>query len=79
GFFDVIAIPAAGGDETAIVQVATGDNQIVRPTLGADGRVYFGEAKGFGGDGSGPRPNSGIEVASVRRDGSDRIVHARIV
>ncbi len=79
-FFDVVTIPAAGGDETFVVQVGTaadGSNQIVRPSIGTAGRVYFIEPKTFG-PGDGLRPNAGVEVASVRRDGSDRIAHARI-
>src|SRR5262245_23073503 len=62
-FFDLVTIPAGGGDETLIVQVIrTGDspNTIVRPTIGTDGRVYFAEPKSFG-PGDGLRPNAGAE------------------
>ena len=50
----------------------------IRPTVAGDGRVYWATAKVFGpGDGAG-RPPSGVEVASVRLDGSDRKVHAHV-
>jgi Tol biopolymer transport system component len=78
-FFDVVSLPAAGGEETFIVQVGgDGGNQMPEPTVGADGRVYFAEAKSFGPP-VGDRPNAGLEIVSVRRDGTDRIAHARIV
>lgn len=77
-FWEIVSLPASGGEETAIVQVnSDGSNQIVRPSVGNDGRIYFFESKAFG-PGDGLRPNAGIEVASVRRDGSDRKSHVRI-
>ena len=80
GWFDVVRIPAAGGEETDIAQVTAGPVGFseIRPTVAGDGRVYWATAKVFGpGDGAG-RPPSGVEVASVRLDGSDRKVHAHV-
>ncbi|MEO8449134.1 MAG: amidohydrolase family protein [Gemmatimonadota bacterium] len=77
-FWDLISLPADGGEETQLVQVSTdGSNQIVRPTVGQNNRVYFAEGKIFG-PGNGLRPDAGIEVSSIRMDGSDRKAHVRI-
>jgi len=70
-YFDLIRIPAHGGAETSIVQVA-GSGAQLRPTVGNDGRVYYAVSKGFGADGS------GVEVASIRLDGTDRRVVANV-
>ena len=75
-YWDVVSLPASGGDQTQIVQVE-GSNQIVRPTVGQNGRVYFAAPKLFGPP-IGLRPNAGVEVASIRMDGSDRKSHVKI-
>ncbi|MEO7963681.1 MAG: hypothetical protein ABIT38_07200, partial [Gemmatimonadaceae bacterium] len=80
GWMDLVRIPATGGDETDIVQVASSQGGFgeLRPTVSHNGRVYWTSAKSFGPpDGSG-RPPSGVEIASVRLDGSDRKVHANV-
>ena len=80
GWFDVITLAAAGGDERDVAQLGAGgffSNSEMRPTVGADGRIYFSAGKAFGA-GAGGRPASGVEVVSVRPDGTDRRVHANV-
>jgi Tol biopolymer transport system component/imidazolonepropionase-like amidohydrolase len=69
-WFDLVRIPAAGGEETDIVQTARRGTRGVelRPTVGTDGRVYWANAA------SGEV--RGVEVTSVRLDGSEPRVHA---
>ena len=79
GWFDIVRVPATGGEETDVVQVTVGPAGTgeLRPTV-SNGRVYWSAAKVFGpADGAG-RPPSGVEVASVRMDGTDRKVHANV-
>jgi Tol biopolymer transport system component len=82
-FYDLVRIPAAGGAESDVVQIAAGASSgfsafaEIRPTIGTDGRIYYSEAKVFG-PGDGITPVVGVEVASVRMDGSDRKVHANV-
>jgi len=71
-WFDIIQLPANGGEEVDIVQTPRrgGRGGDVRPTMAADGRVYWtspasGEVRG-------------AEVASVRLDGSDKRTHALV-
>ena len=80
GYFDIVRIPAAGGDETDIVQVTSGPMGFaeIRPTVGNDGRVYWATGKVFGPADESGRPPNGAEVASVRMDGTDRKVHANV-
>ncbi len=77
-WFSLSRIPATGGVETEIAQVtaATGFAEL-RPVVGADGRLYYVAPKTFG-PGDGFSPQSGVEVVSVRFDGTDRKVHARV-
>jgi imidazolonepropionase-like amidohydrolase/dipeptidyl aminopeptidase/acylaminoacyl peptidase len=81
--FDVIRIPTDGGQEVAVAQVdhdpagVSRQPEIPRPAVAA-GRIYFAEPKDFGGGEGAAGPNVGIELVSVRPDGSDRIVHAQI-
>ncbi len=79
GWFDIVRVPAAGGDETDIVQVTPGPGGFpeLRPTVSPNGRVYWATSKIFG-PGDGLRPNGGVEVASVRLDGTDKKVHANV-
>ncbi|MBI4499903.1 MAG: PD40 domain-containing protein [Gemmatimonadetes bacterium] len=78
GYYEVVRIPAAGGEPTPIVEIPVGNGSIgpsvleVRPSLTTDGRVYFSIAKEeyvF--------PVM-IELSSVRLDGSDRRVVAQV-
>ena len=80
GYFDIVRLPATGGDETDIAQLVAGPMGFaeIRPTVAPDGRVHWSAAKVFGPpDGSG-RPPVGVEVSSVRLDGTDRKVHAHV-
>ncbi|HEX4932394.1 MAG TPA: hypothetical protein VFV33_04390, partial [Gemmatimonadaceae bacterium] len=80
GWFDIVRIPAGGGEERDIVQVSAsgGGYAELRPTVLEDGRIYWAQSKTFGeGDGVNPPPR-GVEVVSVRPDGSDRKVHAKV-
>ncbi len=81
GYFDLIRIPAAGGTETDIVQISGAGGRFgvaeLRASVGADGRLYYAVAKSFG-QGQGGRPLGGVEVASVRLDGTDRRVLANV-
>jgi Tol biopolymer transport system component len=83
-YFDLIRVPVRGGEETFVTQVARNPTpwtrqggELVRPTLGPNGRIYFGEWKPVRAT-EGARATPGVEVISVRNDGSDRMVHARI-
>ena len=82
-YFDVVRIPVAGGGQQFVAQLSRSvepygrRGEIVRPTFGAGGRVYFGELKPVSPRAPG-QPHSHMEVVSVRPDGSDRVVHARI-
>ncbi|MEZ4587769.1 MAG: amidohydrolase family protein [Gemmatimonadales bacterium] len=82
-YFEVVVLPAAGGAERVVGQVdrrtesVTRQPGLVRPSFGSDGRVYFALDKSFGASGAGP-PSYGLEVVSVRADGSDRKTHAQV-
>ncbi len=82
-FYDVVRLPANGGAETEIVPVVTAGGQFgptsseIRPTIGTNGRLYYAVSKIFG-PGDGLRPLTGVELVSVRMDGTDRKVHANV-
>ncbi len=78
-YYDLVRIAAAGGPETPVVQVVVAGGSVddIRATVGSDGRLYFGTAKSFG-PGDGLRPASGIQIASVRMDGTDKRIHADV-
>ena len=82
-YFDLIRLPAAGGEETEITRIAAGAGSFgpavtePRATVGENGRVYFSVGKVFG-PGDGLIPLAGVELVSVRMDGSDRKVHANV-
>lgn len=80
GVLDLVRLPATGGDETDIVQVSGGPFGFpeVRPTVGANGRLYWAASKVFGPPNELGRPPAGVEVASVRLDGTDRKVHVNV-
>ncbi len=68
-YYDLVRIPVAGGQETDVTQVvvaASGPDD-VRVTVGTDGRLYYGQTK-----------PAGLQVASVRMDGTDRRIHATV-
>jgi Tol biopolymer transport system component len=80
-YYELVRLPAGGGTETEIVQLpgSTGffGGAVTRPTVGTNGRLYYSIPKVFG-PGDGLTPLAGVEVASVRFDGTDRKVHANI-
>ena len=80
GFWDLVRLPANGGDATLVVRLPGSANggspgftafatQIVRATWLADGRIWFPHQL------SGA-PQLQTSLVSVRPDGSDRRVHA---
>ena len=73
GYYDLIQVSAAGGPERDVVQVvvAGGGVDDIRPTVGTDGRLYYGMSKSFDSA-------SGIQILSVRMDGTDRKIHANV-
>lgn len=73
-YYDIVAVPAAGGPAEFITRV-TGPTlptrtQFVRPSLGPDGRIYFPEM--------GTGRSDSTKLMSVRRDGSDRRAHVTL-
>jgi Tol biopolymer transport system component/imidazolonepropionase-like amidohydrolase len=73
--FDIVRIPASGGEPTIVTQVTLPEtvilpmrNQIVRPVYGPDGRIFF---RRFA-----PGERATIsQLVSVRPDGSDERIH----
>lgn len=82
-YFDLVRIPAEGGEERFVVQVGrsvepyTRRGEPLRATVGTNGRIYFFELKSVTPR-EGERAQTQAEIVSVQVDGSDRIVHARI-
>ncbi len=82
-YFDLVRIPVEGGEARFVVQIGrsvepyTRRSELVRPSVGANGRIYFVELKPVAAR-EGERPQSSTEVFSIRPDGSDRVIHARI-
>lgn len=79
GWFEIFRMPATGGEETDIAQLEAGSffsNVEMRPTVGKDGRVYYVAGKMIAPGAE--RPVTGVEVVSVRMDGSDKKVHANV-
>ncbi|HXV62762.1 MAG TPA: amidohydrolase family protein [Vicinamibacteria bacterium] len=75
-YYDLVAIPASGGDPTPLVRVEpTGSRaQIVRASFGPDGRLFYPEP--------GSEKQEGNEIpftllVSVRPDGTDRREHLK--
>ena len=79
-YWDVVRIPATGGDETEIAQTRRVGNRGIelRPMIGADARVYSVVPNYFGSGEQFSTAPRGVEFASVRMDGNDRRVHASI-
>jgi len=83
-YFELVRISAAGGQVTFIAQVErhadrwNWEAKLVLPSFGANGRIYFAEPKTFGSP-DGLAAKVGVEIVSVRADGSDRLTHARII
>lgn len=80
GVFDFVRLPSSGGEAIDIVQVTGGPFGFpeLRPTVGANGRLYWGAPKVFGPPNDMGRPPTGLEVASIRLDGTDKRVHANV-
>ncbi len=68
--FDLVRLPAQGGAETDIMVVP--ERGQLRPSVGNDGRLYYTIPKSLGAAGY------GVEVASIRVDGTDRRVLAHV-
>jgi Tol biopolymer transport system component len=77
-WYDLVSIPAAGGEEKQIVRTPRPSgflerNQIVAPTWGADGRIYYPEYA------PNKDPEARLQITinfvSVKLDGTDRRVH----
>ena len=70
-WWDVVRIPAGGGDATLVERVATGmvaRGPVMAPSWGPEGRIFFPAREGEGGD-------ARMALVSVRQDGTDRRVH----
>jgi Tol biopolymer transport system component/imidazolonepropionase-like amidohydrolase len=74
-WYDLVAVPAAGGTGTRIARVRPPTRlwAVVRPSFGPEGRIYYPERN--------PRDSAtggraATELISVRRDGSGRRVEA---
>jgi len=86
GWFDVVRVAASGinatGAETDIDIAQTTRRGLrdveLRPTVGTDGRVYWAVSNSYGSGGAFAIDARGIELASIRFDGTDRRVHASI-
>lgn len=82
-WYQLVAVPADGGAARLIVQTTRPFNagrplmprrQIVRPSFGPDGRLFYPEQKGEAVD---SRQQSVTELVSVKADGTDKRVHLR--
>jgi Tol biopolymer transport system component len=77
-WYDLVSVPASGGETKLVVRTPRYSeflerNQIVAPTFGTDGRIYYPEfAKSK--DPESRRPLA-INFVSVKLDGTDRRVH----
>lgn len=86
GWFDVVRVASNGvsvtGAETDIeIAQTTGRGNRgteLRPTVGRDARVYWAVSNSNGSGEAFGIPPRGIELASMRLDGTDRRVHASI-
>jgi len=82
-YFDLVRIPVEGGEERFVVQLGRSiepygrRGELVRPSVGTDGRIYFAGTNASGVR-DGVHPYTFLDVESVRVDGSDRRVHARV-
>ncbi len=86
GWFDLVRISASGvsteepENEVDITQTTRRGNRSteLRPSVGTDGRVYWAVGNSDGTGGAYGMEARGIELASIRFDGTDRKVHASI-
>jgi hypothetical protein len=82
-YYDIVRVPAEGGEDRFVVQLPRSTEpygrrgELVRPTVGTNGRIYFAGTYAPGTR-DGVRPYTTMDVESVRPDGSDRRVHARV-
>jgi Tol biopolymer transport system component/imidazolonepropionase-like amidohydrolase len=88
-WYEIVRIPAGGGEAMAIARVLPfgAHEQIPRAVYGPEGRIYFvtarvatqdsgGRGGGGGGRSAGGAAAGARELVSVKIDGSDRRVHA---
>jgi Tol biopolymer transport system component/imidazolonepropionase-like amidohydrolase len=82
-YFDLVRIPAGGGEARFLLQLGRSiepysrQGELVRPTVGRNGRVYFADVKPSPAR-EGGRPENAADIVSIRGDGSDRVVHGRV-
>ncbi len=83
-YYDLVSIPAAGGDVTAFAQLGGaaglptfGFAQPPRPSFGPDGRVFFTVLSAIPNPATPFAPTVAGTLVSVRLDGTDRREHLR--
>lgn len=85
--WDIVRVPAAGGPVTTVATAnrptgaSPGGNarrQIMRPSFGPDGRVFYPEERTQRGTGAGGGQEAFTALVSVRPDGSDERVHVTL-
>ncbi len=74
--YDLVLLPAAGGPGRTVTRVEAPQDrvQIVRPTFGPEGRIFFAVQRPKQGASS---LQTDTDLVSVRADGSDRRIHLR--
>lgn len=72
-WYDIVLMPAGGGEAKAIVRVEAEEAPGPTPQFGSDGRIYFTSHREEKGEGLLPKIIT--EFLSVRTDGSDRQAH----
>jgi Tol biopolymer transport system component len=75
-WWEIVRVPAAGGPVKAVAvdKAAGGRREIVQPSYGPDGRIFFPEFTNERHDG---REQAVTDFVSVKPDGSDRRVHMK--
>ncbi|MGQ0648912.1 MAG: amidohydrolase family protein [Gemmatimonadaceae bacterium] len=72
-YYDLMVMPTAGGAATVVTRVVgqtlPSRSQFVRPTLAADGRIYFPQIT------QGEGRSSTTRLVSLQRDGTDPLEH----
>lgn len=72
-WYELVRVPASGGAVQLVTRVsALGGGQIVRPTIGSDGRIYYPERK----TGDGEQPST--HLRSVTVNGIDKRTHLKL-
>jgi len=75
-WYEFVRVPATGGPAESIVRLQAPKTRITpRASLGPDGRIFYLEIKSDSSEGSGGPAG---QLISVRPDGSDKRVHAKL-